>query len=259
MNYKKNNYKNDTKSRLTTALALSFWILLWQIVSMIIGEDILLASPAKVFKTMLELCVQENFWKAIAGSMGRMTLGFVLACTSGVLLSVLAYNNKMLKAAIEPLMLVIKAIPVASFVILALVWIKSKNLSVFISFLMVLPIIYTNTVHGLENTDYKLIEMADVFQINPFKKAIYIYAPLVMPFFLSGATIGIGFCWKSGIAAEVIGLPANSIGGSLYQAKILLDTPELLAWTVTIIIISMIYEKSIIGIIKIISNKIEKI
>jgi len=259
MNYKKKDYKNSPKSSLTTVLALSFWILLWQLVSMNIGEDILLASPVKVLKTMLELCVQESFWKAIAGSMGRMTLGFVLACTSGVLLSVLAYNNKIVKVAIEPLMLVIKAIPVASFVILALVWIKAKNLSVFISFLMVLPIIYTNTVHGLENTDYKLIEMADIFHINPLKKAIYIYAPLVMPFFLSGARIGIGFCWKSGIAAEVIGLPGNSIGESLYQAKILLDTAELLAWTVTIIIISMIYEKGIIGIIKLVSRKIEKI
>lgn len=256
MNLNKDNYE---KSKIVTIAAVSFWVLLWQVASMIIGEEILLASPVKVIRTMAQLSVQSHFWSAISGSMIRMTLGFAMACTLGIALSVISYNNRIIRIALEPLMHVIKSIPVASFVILALVWIKTRNLSVFISFLMVLPIIYTNTVNGLDNTDRKLLEMAKIFRIRPLKKAIYIYAPLVMPFFLSGATIGIAFCWKSGIAAEVIGLPGNSIGENLYQAKILLDTAELLAWTVTMIIISVIYEKTIIGIIKIISRKIERI
>ena len=153
----------------------------------------------------------------------------------------------------------VKSIPVASFVILALVWIRTENLSVFISFLMVLPIIYTNTLSGLVATDRELLEMAKVFRISRLKKALYIYSPLVMPFFLSGASIGIAFCWKSGIAAEVIGLPGNSIGENLYRSKILLDTAGLFAWTITMIIISVIYEKTIIGIIKAVSRKIERI
>ncbi|WP_028828516.1 ABC transporter permease [Proteocatella sphenisci] len=253
------NKDNQEKSKIVTIAAVSFWILLWQFASMAIGEEILLASPVKVLKTMAELFVQPHFWSAISGSMIRMTAGFAMACTLGIILSVLSYNKSIIRIALEPLMHVIKAIPVASFVILALVWIKTKNLSIFISFLMVLPIIYTNTLSGLANTDAKLLEMAKVFGISPFKKALYIYTPIVMPFFLSGATIGIAFCWKSGIAAEVIGLPGNSIGENLYQAKILLDTAELLAWTVTMIIISVIYEKTIIGIIKMISKKIERI
>jgi len=253
------NKGNQEKSKIVTLAAVSFWILLWQVASMIIGQEILLASPVKVLKTMAELFVQPHFWTSISGSVMRMTAGFAMACTLGIILSVVSHNNKIIRITLEPLMHVIKSIPVASFVIIALVWIKTKNLSIFISFLMVLPIIYTNTLSGLANTDSKLLEMAKIFKISPLKKALYIYTPLVMPFFLSGATIGIAFCWKSGIAAEVIGLPGNSIGENLYQAKILLDTAQLLAWTVTMIIISVIYEKTIIGIIKIISHKIERI
>ena len=37
--------------------------------------------------------------------------------------------------------------------------------------------------------------------------------------------------FKSGIAAEVIGVPDFSIGANLYEAKIYLDTASLFAWT----------------------------
>ena len=124
---------------------------------------------------------------------------------------------------------------------------------------MVVPIIYTNVLKGLENMDKELLEMAAIFKVSNIKKVLYIYIPSVMPFFVSGISIGIGFCWKSGIAAEVIGLPSNSIGENLYNAKIFLDTTSLFAWTTAMIIISIIYEKIIIKLIESVSNRIERL
>ena len=104
----------------------------------------------------------------------------------GIFLAVLAYWSKTVEILIAPVIAVVKSTPVASFIILCLIWIPSRNLSVFISFLMVLPVIYTNILEGIRQTDSKILEMAKVFQVNPGRKIRYIYVSQVLPYFLSG-------------------------------------------------------------------------
>ena len=142
-----------------------------------------------------------------------------------------------------PAVMVVKAVPVASFIILVLVWVPSRNLSVVISFLMVFPILYTNVLDGILSTDPKLLEMADVFALPHAVRIRYIYVSQVLPFFRTGCSIGLGLCWKAGVAAEVIGIPDGSIGEKLYNAKVYLNTPDLFAWTVVIVLISLLFEK----------------
>lgn len=251
--------ENRFSTKIAKLLAIIFWLSLWQFAHTYVGEVILLPSPLNVIKKLYTMLFESQFWSAVMGSLARITIGFISACIVGIIISILAYRFKLIKILIEPLMMIIKAIPVVSFVILALVWINSKNISVFISFLMVVPIIYTNVLKGLETMDKELLEMAAIFKVSNIKKALYIYIPSVMPFFVSGISIGIGFCWKSGIAAEVIGLPSNSIGENLYNAKIFLDTTSLFAWTAAMIIISIIYEKVIIKLIESVSHRIERL
>lgn len=230
-------------------IVIIFWLLVWQIASLIISEEILLASPLSVIKTLFKLIVTKTFWLSILYSFSKIISGFIIAIITGSMLACFSYKFNIIKELINPLMILIKSIPVASFVILALVWIGSKNLSIFTSFLMVLPIIYTNILEGFNNTDYKLLEMSYIFNVTPLKKLLYIYIPQIMPFFISACSLSLGLCWKSGIAAEVIGLPKNSIGEKLYNAKIFLDIDELFAWTFVIIIISIVFEKIILNLI----------
>ena len=225
--------------------AILFWILLWQVASMWIGEEILLASPLTVCKTLLELIPQAGFWKTCAVSFFRISGGFVLATVCGMLLAVLASASRILRELLAPLMLMVKAVPVASFIILVLLWTGSQGLSIVISFLMVLPVIYTNTLEGILQTDKQLLEMAKVFHLRWYRKLRAIYLPEVLPYFSSACSISIGLGFKSGIAAEVIGLPSGSIGERLYQAKIYLSTGEVLAWTVVIVLLSVGFEQLI--------------
>jgi NitT/TauT family transport system permease protein len=167
----------------------------------------------------------------------------------GIFLAVLAYWSKTVEILIAPVIAVVKSTPVASFIILCLIWIPSRNLSVFISFLMVLPVIYTNILEGIRQTDSKILEMAKVFQVNPGRKIRYIYVSQVLPYFLSACRLSLGMCWKAGVAAEVIGVPSGSIGEKLYNAKIYLNTPDLFAWTIVIIVISFVFEKCFLGIV----------
>ena len=140
-------------------------------------------------------------------------------------------------------MVLMRSVPVASFIILALIWIGSSQLAVLIAFIVVLPMIYVNTLSGLKSTDASLLEMAFVFRIPVWKRIRFLYIPALLPYLISGCRIALGMSWKSGVAAEVIGLPTTSIGERLYMSKIYLETADLFAWTFTIIVVSSLSER----------------
>lgn len=224
-----------------------------------IDKKIILVSPVKVADTLLSHLGEAVFWHVIWFSAQRILKGFFIALFSGSILALIASLLPFVRVLLSPITAVVKATPVASFIILALCLFPSKHLSVLISFLMVFPIVYTNLLIGITNTDKKLSEMCKVMRVSHLKRALFCYLPDVMPYFLSACKIGLGLCWKSGIAAEVIGIPNGSIGERLYTAKIYLETDELFAWTIVIIFISVCFEKLFILLLNLINNKLNMI
>lgn len=235
--------------------AVLFWLVIWQIGSMCLGQEILLVSPVAVGIRLLHLLPDGSFWRSIAFSACRILGGFVLAAILGILASVGAVRFQRFRELMAPLVSVIKTTPVASFVILALFWFSSRSLSVFISFLMVFPIVYTNILQGILQTDKQLLEMAQVFRLSMKKKIRYIYFPQIFPYLRSAFAMGLGLCWKAGTAAEVIGIPDGSIGERLQEAKIYLQMPDLFAWTVTIIVVSIAIEKWILHLLDVVDRQ----
>lgn len=233
-------------------------LLVWQMAAMWMQEELLLVSPVKVVKRLMSLCIEYEFWESVSFSCLRIFGGCALAILVGVTCAVLASKFRIIDVFLWPYLAAIKATPVASFIILCLIWFRSESLSVVMSFLMVLPLMYTNVLKGIQETDEKLLEMAQVFGINKSKKCLYIYIPEAMPYFLSAIGVGIGLSWKAGIAAEVIGVPDGSIGEMLYQAKIYLNSTDLFAWTVVIVMLSVLAEKIVLAMITLGMRKLEK-
>ena len=213
-------------------LAVAFWLAVWQAAAMAIGQEVFLVSPVQALRTLVQLLPRADFWQRVGFSSGRILLGFVLGAVVSVVLAVCAARWSAADALLAPVMQLVKATPVASFIILALVWVRGSALSVLISFLMVLPVLYGAVRTGIAGADVQLLEMAAVFRL-----------PAVLPAFRQGCSVALGICWKSGVAAEVIGLPNGSIGDALYRAKITLSTGELFAWTFVIILLSAGFEK----------------
>lgn len=247
-----------TKKYGMRTLAAVFWIGIWQLASVWLGQEILLASPVSVIQKLGELAATGDFWRSILFSFERIVLGFLLALALGAAFAVLSSCLGAVRILLEPLITVIKSTPVASFIILCLIWIPSRNLSVFISFLMVLPVVYTNLLEGIERTDRKLLEMADVFGVGLTKRVCYIYLSQILPYLLTSCRLALGLCWKAGVAAEVIGVPTGSIGEKLYHAKIYLNTPDLFAWTIVIIAISFLFEKCFLAGLTWMAKRVER-
>lgn len=229
--------------------AVLIWLFVWEITARAIGQEILLVSPVTVIGKLFGMAEERDFWSSVLFTVCRIASGFLTAFFTGVVLAWIGSFHPFIKELAAPLMAAIKAAPVASFIILILIWVPSRNLSFIISFLIALPVIYTNVLYGIENTNQDLLEMADVFKVPLGKRIWYIYLSETMPYLRAACSISLGLCWKAGVAAEVIGIPAGSIGERLYEAKIYLQTPDLFAWTLTIILFSIGFEKIFLFII----------
>ncbi len=238
--------------------AVAFWLLIWQLGAMALDQQIILVSPVRVLARLAELAVTVDFWHAILFSFLRITAGFLLGLTVGTVLAVGSARYRWIEDLLAPALLAIRSIPVASFIILALILFSSRNLAVLISFLIVLPVLYSGILRGIRAADVKMLEMAQVFRIPAGRKMRYIYIPQVFPFFESSCASALGLCWKSGIAAEVIGMPQGSIGEQLQQAKVYLDTPDLFAWTLVIVLASLAFERVFVVGIKWCSARLER-
>ncbi len=218
------------------------WLALWHLTYKVVDRALYVPSVMSVIKALLGLVVDIRFWQIIAASVYRVLAGLFLSLIFGVLMGVACGLNGWLYDFINPIVKAIKATPVISFIIIALIWFKSTNVPIFISFLMCFPIIWTNVVAGIRNIDIKLIEMAKVYQLKRAVIIRKIYLPHIKPFFTTGVIMALGLGWKVSVAAEVLSHPQYAIGSNLHSAKAYLDTPLLFAWTIVVIVLSFIFE-----------------
>ena len=246
------------KKAIAAVTAILFWLLVRQIAAMKLNSKIILVSPLDTVKRLGGLVAENGFWKSILFSAGRVLLGFAMGLTAGTVLALVSARVRLIRTLFSPLISAMKSIPVASFTILALIWIGSKNLSVLVSFLICVPIICANMLEGMDRLDPKLSEMADVLRIPPWRRFVGVYLSQLLPFFRSASRLAIGLCWKSGVAAEVIGIPNGSIGEKLYKSKVYLETADLFAWTITVILISWLCEKLFMLLVDLLQKRVER-
>ena len=229
------------------ALVVVFWLGVWQLAALAVGQEIVLASPVRVVARLSELVVTADFWVVVAHSLLRIAAGFLAAAAVGVLAATAAAAWRPVDVLLTPLVQAIRAAPVVSFVILVLLWVGSGWLALVVAFLMVVPIVYATVLEGIGHRDRALLEMAAVFRVPRRRRLPAIDVPQVLPYFVAACRAGIGLAWKAGIAAEVIGLPTGSIGERLYQAKLFLSSADLFAWTVVIVAASFATERLVIA------------
>jgi NitT/TauT family transport system permease protein len=238
------NKKNQPFLKRTAIVII--WLAVWQLASMATGLEILLPSPVRVFTTLLKMMQTKDYYKTAVCSILHIGAGFAAAFLAGVILGSISGFFSLVYDFLEPVIHLMKSVPVASVIILMLIWFGSSKTVVIIAFTVVFPMIYNAVYQGVAAADKKLLEMAEVFKISSAVRIRVIYFPAVYPFLVANLKTALGMCWKAGVSAEVIGLVKNSIGSQLYYSKLYLLTPELFAWSATIIILSCIFEKAVI-------------
>ena len=235
---------SSSRKMLTTIAALLFWLALWQAAYLVVDRPFLLTSPWQTLLRMVRFLGEPVFWRSISMTGYRVLGGFAWGMLAGGALAFLSAGRPIVKTLLAPPLGAVRAAPVVSFIMLALMWMTSHVLPMFIAFIMVLPLAYSNMLSGLENLDGQLLEMARLFRFSRRRVLRLIYIPMLMPYITAACATGLGFAWKSAIAAEVIGHPAVSVGVRIHRARIYFEVADLFAWTVAVIIISVALEKS---------------
>ncbi len=226
----------------SAAAVAAFWLGLWALLALRTGSELLLPSPFAVFGRLVRLAGSADLWKATGLTLVRITIGYAAGALAGTGLAALTAWSRHAFVLARPLGRIVKATPVASFIILALVWIPANNIPSFIVFLLVTPIIWDSLRTALLETDRRLLEMASAYGFGPGKTIRHVYVPSVSGQYVSSLLTALALAWKSGIAAEVLCLPGISVGRRLYESKIYLETVDLFAWTTLVVILSVLME-----------------
>jgi NitT/TauT family transport system permease protein len=231
-----------TGKALTAVLAAFLWVLVWHVAAMRMGKPLLLPAPVTVLERLLELIITTDFWRTTLRSLLRVLGGIASGVGMAVIVSALTTAFRPLEMLLSPLITVIKSTPVASFIILAMLWIGDNTLPIFISFLMVFPVVWANLHTALRAIPQPYHDLARIYRLPLEHRIRRIYAPHALPYFLSACRSSLGLAWKAGIAAEVLALPALSIGKHLKDSQLYLETTDLFAWTVVVIVLSLVLE-----------------
>ena len=231
-----------SKTFLRRLFPILFWIAVWGFAAWRVGNTLLFPDPLSVLRALWQLLQTEGFYRATWLSLWNVISGILLAMLLGMGLAVLTYRIPFLHDLTLPMMTVVKATPVASFIVLLLIWIGSSKVPTVITFLIILPVVWTNLDEGLKRQDKQLAEVAWVYRFSRLQKLRLLTVPTVMPYFLSACRTSMGLAWKAGIAAEIIAMPPDTVGTMIGQARQYLNTEEMFAWTLTVIILSLVLE-----------------
>lgn len=250
MRKQNNNVINDsvkiTGTAWENAVVVLFWLGVWQLLAAWTDNPILIVGPAETLRALWRLMPEKQFWGAVIGTFWNVVGGFALGSLCGILCAGVGVRIRTVRILISPFMSVVRSVPIVSFVILLLIWQGSGRISFFISLLVAFPILYGNTLNGLLGMSEELVQAAKLLRVGWCRRVCGIYLPEIYPELKSGLELAIGMGFKSGIAAEVIGQPANAIGNSLYQSKIFLETDSVLAYTLTAVCVAWLVEKAVV-------------
>lgn len=231
-------------------LPVLFWLGVWQLAAAAVGQELLLPGPAAVGRRLLELAAGAVFWQTALASLLRIFGGLLLGVALGALLAGLTAWVPLLDWVLTPAVKVVRATPVASFILLVYLWVERGRVPGLISALMVLPVVWGNVTRGIAETDPQLLELARAYGFGRGRTLRRIYIPSVLPYFASGCHTALGLAWKAGVAAEVLCQPQNAIGTQIYNTKYYLETPSLFAWTLVVIALSFLLEWAVGGLLR---------
>lgn len=218
--------------------AIAAWLAVWQLASMALGSALLLPGPLDVCACLVALVPTAAFWQRVCFSLARIAVGFALGAITGVLGAFAAARWRRADELLAPFMALAQSVPVASITVLALIWLRAANLAVLVVLLVVLPLVYENVRNGLRATDRSLDDMAALFALPAMRRMRFLVLPQLYPYLSAALTTALGMAWKAGVAAEVIGIPAGSLGEAIYDAKIYFDTAGLFAVTLAVVLAS---------------------
>ncbi|MCR4426120.1 MAG: ABC transporter permease [Firmicutes bacterium] len=219
----------------------------WKIAAVWVGNELFLPGPESTLRVFTQLAAARPFWTHLAATMIRGLAGFGISYAVGVAAGLATGLNSWFDTAFRPFLVTIRSTPFMAVTVLALIWFRSDTVPVFVTFLMVFPLVTQNVRDGIRDIDVRLVQMARVYRVRQGRILRELYLPAILPYLAAGATAGLGLTWKATISAEVISNPRWGIGTQMDRARVFLNTSEVFAWTAVVIALGLAFDRLIDG------------
>lgn len=227
-------------------IAVAVFLLLWLAAAKIIGVEMILPTPGETLKEFIRLTGEPAFWQATANTLIRSLISFAVSFGLALILSVLAYLVPIVYKLLSPLIVIVRSTPTISIILLAIIWMTQYTSPVFITVLIIFPLLYAGFLGGLTSIDKDLIAMSKLYKVPMFTRIKELYIPNMLPSVFVSSRSSISLTVKIMISAEVLAQTGKSMGNFMQLSKIYLETGELLAWTAAAVIISYLLELAIL-------------
>ncbi len=234
--------RSTVRFNLYFLLGIVFIIGVWKILSLVMKSGIIFPPPEQVFLVFIKKLPTVSFWKNTGISALRVTEGFLLSLMTGIAAGILCGSYAGLNSFMKPFISLVRVVPVLSIILIAVIWLDSPQVPVFVSFLMAFPIITGNTIEGMNSRDRKLDQMAEIYGLEKKARLVSVTIPQLFPFISAAVKTSLGLTWKVVIAAEILSLPRYGIGSAMQNSQLQIETADVFSWTVAAVAVSALFE-----------------
>ena len=217
-------------------------VVAWAAAARGIGAVIILPGPGHTIVALWSEMTDVGFYGHLIATVIRTMVGFALAFVVGLVWGLLSGSSTAAGAVLVPTLVLIRSTPVIAIILLALIWFRASLAPVFVTWLMVVPVVVENVTAGTRAASGSLREMATVYRVPRSRRIRELTLPALRPYLFASAHAGLGMAYKVTVAAEVIVQPRNALGGAMQEARFYLDTPRILALTLAVIAVSALTE-----------------
>lgn len=214
----------------------------WIILDIIIDNSLILPQPFDVFNSVVRLITDKNSIYAILSTLFRLILSLLLAFVFGFALGLLAGLKKYFAHFMNPIITMLRTIPVISVTVIILIIIGFDLAPYAITFLMLFPLIYQSIYGGIKHIDQEYIDVYNLEDNNIISKIIHCYIPLIAKDIRTSLLQSLGLGVKVLVMAEYLSQTQQSIGNELYLAKTNIEFSDVFAWSFILIIIALFFE-----------------
>ena len=235
--------KEDGNNLIMKVVPAVLWLIIWEVASLLLGSELILPGPVSTVGALFGLAGTGRFWFDVLFTLARVALGIAISFGAGTACAVLAHRNRTLREFLRLPVSFFKSIPVMAIIIYVILIVKADWVAVVVCFFMCFPIAYTNMLSGLSGLDEKYEELAKGYDMTGTQRIRLIIRPALQPEISAAANLIAGMSWKVVVAAEVLAIPKFSIGYQMLNSKYYLNTPDLFAYIVVLIVLSLLMEK----------------
>ena len=233
------------RTKALTFLSAAILLAAWETLARHVGQPELVPTIGRLAQAFMDAFLSAGFYQSLLATIGRGFLGLLISFIAALAIAPAMARSANVEALLRPLIGAMRAVPVISFILLALIFLNPESIPLLIAFLTMFPLLTENLSKGIRQLNPDLSEMARLFRLTRRDRLAQVTYPQIKPYLFSGLASAAGFGWRAIIMGEVLSQCLWGIGSEMKRAQNYIEVPDLIVWTLVAILLSLAADRLI--------------